>query len=105
GGAVTIAVDANKGRHAINPNIYGVAWASKADLQALNAPLNRMGGNAMTSYNWKMNAQNLGNDWFFESYPEKSGKPGEEADSFISSSKAGGAQPMITIPLIGWVAK
>ncbi|MBV9570956.1 MAG: glycoside hydrolase family 44 protein [Alphaproteobacteria bacterium] len=102
---VTIAIDASKNRHAIDPLIYGVAWASKSDLQALNAPLNRMGGNAMTSYNWAVNAQNLGNDWFFESYPEHSGKAGEEADTFISTTKAAGAQPMMTVPLIGWVAK
>lgn len=103
--AITILIDANKNRHAINPLIYGVAWASKSDLQALNAPLNRMGGNATTSYNWAVNAQNLGNDWFFESYPEQSGKAGEEADTFIANSKSAGAQPMITVPLIGWVAK
>jgi len=102
---VKIAVDASANRHSISPMIYGVAWASTADLAALNAPLNRMGGNATTSYNWKINAQNLGNDWFFESYPEQSAKSGEEADTFIANSRAAGAQSMITIPLIGWVAK
>ncbi|MBV8800408.1 MAG: glycoside hydrolase family 44 protein [Alphaproteobacteria bacterium] len=102
---VIISIDASKDRHAINPNIYGVAFASKADLIALNAPLNRMGGNATTSYNWKLNARNLGNDWYFESYPGENSTPGADADSFISATKSGGAQPMITIPLIGWVAK
>ncbi|HEX3652102.1 MAG TPA: glycoside hydrolase family 44 protein [Rhizomicrobium sp.] len=101
---VNITVDANANRHPISPLIYGVAWASTADLAALNAPLNRMGGNATTSYNWILNAQNLGNDWYFESYPEKSAKAGQEADTFIANSKAARAQPMITIPLIGWVA-
>src|SRR5690242_20460838 len=101
---VTIAIDANANRHAISPNIYGVAFASKVDLAALNAPLNRMGGNATTSYNWVLNARNLGNDWYFESYPGDSSKPGADADAFISDTKAAGAQPMITVPLIGWVA-
>ena len=69
-----IAIDTSLHRHSINPNIYGVAWAGKTDLLALNVPLNRMGGNATSSYNWAINAQNLGNDWYFESYPEQSGK-------------------------------
>ena len=38
---VTIAIDATANVHAINPQIYGVAFASKDDLIALNAPLNR----------------------------------------------------------------
>ncbi|HEY1637779.1 MAG TPA: glycoside hydrolase family 44 protein [Rhizomicrobium sp.] len=101
---VTIAIDASANRHAISPNIYGVAFASKADLGTLNAPLNRMGGNATTSYNWALNARNLGNDWYFESYPGDSSKPGADADAFIFDTKAAGAQPMITVPLIGWVA-
>jgi hypothetical protein len=103
---VTIAVDAAAGKHAINPNIYGVAFATPADLAALNAPLNRMGGNATSGYNWKQNATNLGNDWYFESYPQDGGgTPGASADQFISDTKGAGAQPMITIPLVGWVAK
>ncbi|HEY1962115.1 MAG TPA: hypothetical protein VGG69_06845, partial [Rhizomicrobium sp.] len=57
--AVTVAIDASARRHSINPNIYGIAWAGKADLLALNVPLNRMGGNATSSYNWANNAQNL----------------------------------------------
>ncbi len=103
--SVTIAIDARAHRHPIDPLIYGVAWASKADLIALNAPLNRMGGNAMSAYNWALNAQNLGNDWYFESYPQPSSTAGKEADTFVATSKSGGAQSMITVPLLGWVAK
>ena len=38
--AVNINVDAAANRHAINPNIYGVAHASTAQLNDLNSPLN-----------------------------------------------------------------
>ncbi|HEX3664493.1 MAG TPA: glycoside hydrolase family 44 protein [Rhizomicrobium sp.] len=103
-GTVTIAIDAKKNVHAINPQIYGVAFGSTADLTALNAPLNRMGGNSMTTYNWALNAENLDADWYFESYPQDSGVPGEQADTFVSDSKAANALPMLTVPLIGWVA-
>jgi len=102
--SVTVAVDATANVHSINPLIYGVAFASTEDLNALNAPLNRMGGNDMTDYNWVLNAQNLAQDWYFESYPQQSAVAGEEADTFVSDSKAAGAQPMLTVPLIGWVA-
>jgi hypothetical protein len=59
----------------------------------------------MTDYNWAVNAQNLAADWYFESYPQQSAVPGEEADTFITDTKAAGAQPMLTVPLMGWVAK
>lgn len=103
--AVTLAVDASAGRHPISPLIYGVAFASEADLAALNAPLNRSGGNNMSTYSYRHNAQNLDADYYFESYPQGSATPGAEADSFVSSSKAAGARPLLTVPLVGWVAK
>ncbi len=102
---LTIAIDANAGKHPISNLIYGVAFASKADLQALNAPLNRSGGNSMTDYNWAANAQNLASDWYFESYPQPGATPGAEADSFVADARAAGAQPMLTVPLIGMVAR
>jgi len=46
--AVTINVDAAANRHPISPNVYGVAFASAAQLADLNVPMNRSGGNAAT---------------------------------------------------------
>jgi hypothetical protein len=104
--AVTVTIDPTANRHAIDPMIYGVAFGSKSDLQKLNAPLNRMGGNSMTAYNWKQNATNLAQDWYFESYPQDGGGvAGALADSFVSDTKTENAQPMLTVPLAGWVAK
>ena len=99
-----ITVDAGANRHLISPLIYGVAFASSEQLQALNATLNRSGGNGATRYNWKLNATNHANDYFFESIGEASTVPGESADTFVAASKAGGAQPMLTVPMLGWVA-
>jgi hypothetical protein len=101
---VSISIDAARDVHPINPQIYGVAFGSTNDLLALNAPLNRMGGNSMTTYNWAQNAENLDADWYFESYPQQSSVAGEQADTFVSDSQAANAQPMLTVPLIGWVA-
>src|SRR5688572_22790326 len=65
--SVTITVDARAGRRPIDPNIYGVAHATTAQLNDLNVTLNRHGGNNTTRYNWQLNADNRGNDWYFES--------------------------------------
>ncbi|HEX8637959.1 MAG TPA: glycoside hydrolase family 44 protein [Pyrinomonadaceae bacterium] len=103
-GAVTISVDANLNRRAINPQIYGVAHATTAQLSELNAPLNRSGGNNTSRYNWQQNADNRGSDYYFESIPFAN-QPGEVGDSFIQNSKNANAQPMLTVPMIDWVAR
>lgn len=103
---VTVQVDAASGRHAISPLIYGVAFAPSSNvLWDLNVPLHRSGGNATTRYNWQLNATSHASDWYFESLPETSSAPGGDGDDFIQESKGGGAQAMLTIPIIGWVAK
>ncbi|MGO9203754.1 MAG: glycoside hydrolase family 44 protein [Limisphaerales bacterium] len=104
--AVAIVVDAQANRKPISPLIYGVAFAANSNqLADLNCPLHRSGGNNETRYNWQINAHNLDADWYFESYPDSSPAPGETADSFVANSKSGGAQPMITVPMIGWAPK
>ena len=103
--SLTIDVDAQSNRHAISPLIYGVAFANASQLADLNFTLNRSGGNNETRYNWLTNCHNIDADWYFESVDDGSSTPGAAADSFVSSSKSGGAQPMITIPMIEWAAK
>jgi hypothetical protein len=103
--SVSIGVNAATGLHAINPDIYGVAYGSTSDLSTLGATINRYGGNPASTYNWQLNADNRGSDWFFESIPDSSSVAGERGDSFISATKAAGAQADLTIPLLDWVAK
>lgn len=102
----TITVDAATSRHAIDPRIYGVAYGTSATLAELNAPLNRLGGNNTSRYNWKQNADNRGSDWFFESIGDASATAGERGDTFVATTRAAnvGAEPMITIPMVGYVA-
>jgi hypothetical protein len=102
---VTISIDVNAGRHRIDPNIYGVAHASAADLSDLNVALNRNGGNNTTRYNWQQNADNRGNDWYYESIADASAVAGERGDTFFSTSRSANAQAMLTVPTIDWVAK
>jgi PKD repeat protein len=103
--AVTITVDAAANRHPISPFVYGVAYGNAATLADLNAPLNRYGGNNASRYNWQQNADNRGSDWYFESIGDASSVPGERGDSFISTAKGAGAQAMVTVPTIDWVAR
>jgi hypothetical protein len=100
-----IYVDASLNRHAISPLIYGVAFASSNQLSDLNATLNRSGGNAQTRYNWQLNAKNHAADWYFESLKESTNTPGADADDLVANSKSAGAEPMMTIPMIGWMPK
>jgi hypothetical protein len=102
---VTVQVDAQANRHPISPLIYGLAFAGSNDLDTLNFTINRSGGNSETRYNWQINAHNLASDWYFESYPDASAIAGATADDLVANSEAAGAQPMITIPMIGWMPK
>jgi hypothetical protein len=102
---VAITVNAALNRHPINPLIYGVAFASASQLSELNATLNRSGGNSETRYNWQLNAHNHANDWYFQSLADSSATPGAESDNHVAASKSGGAEPMLTVPMIGWVPK
>jgi len=99
---VAVSVDATANQHPISPYIYGVAFGSAAQLSDLNAPANRWGGNSTTRYNWQTNSSNHASDWYFETIG--TGTPGQDADNFISDAKNNGAQPMITIPIIDWIA-
>ncbi len=102
----TVNVNANANRHAISPLIYGANWSDQATLSDLNLSVNRRGGNATSTYNWQINAANRAGDWYFESLGESDGSaPSAAPDAFITSTKAGGAQPLITIPMLDWMAK
>src|SRR5690349_14079187 len=103
--AATINVDAAANRHPISPYVYGVAYGDASTLPDLNCPIDRYGGNNTSRYNWQVNADNRGADWYFESIPEASSVAGERGDTFISSTQSAGARPMITIPMLDWVAR
>jgi hypothetical protein len=100
-------VDAKAGRHPISPNIYGFAYGAKSDLAATNFTMNRSGGNGTSTYNWQINAANHASDWYFESILDPPETPGYDGDSFISQTRIAnvGAQPLLTIPMINYLAK
>ena len=100
-----LSIDVAAQRRPISALIYGVNWASTRQLEELNAPLNRQGGNATSRYNWRENASNRARDWYFQSTPYADATPAESTDSFVRATHAAGAQSMVTIPTMGWVAR
>jgi hypothetical protein len=102
---VTVSVDAAANRHAIDPRVYGVHFASTAALLDLNATINRYGGNSSGRYNWLGNIDNRGGDYFFYSFPYSPRTSGAFMDEFIQRTKNGAAEPFLTMPMVGSVSK
>ncbi len=105
---VSIAVDPALDRRPISDLVYGVNFASPAQLAAVGYPLNRWGGNRTTRYNWQLDVDNSAADWFFTNYTGEDDPPnlpaGSSADLFLRDSRAARAEVVLTLPTIGRVA-
>lgn len=105
-----LVVDVSADRHAISPLIYGLNFAEPGLAAELRLPLNRWGGNATTTYNWKLDTINAGSDYFFSNVPNENNHVdqlpnGSTSDRFIEANRLTGTDSIITIPLIGWTPK
>jgi hypothetical protein len=96
-----LTVDAAAGQHPISSYIYGINFPSEAVAQAVRLPVARWGGNSTSRYNWQNNTTNTGSDWYFENIVDST----HTADAFIQQNIDTGTQTLLTMPLIGWVAK
>ena len=96
-----LSVDAASEQHAISPYIYGMNFASEALADDINLPVRRWGGNSTSRYNWQNDTTNTGSDWYFENVPEETNAAG----LFINQDRRTGTKTLMTVPLIGWVAK
>ena len=106
--AVSVTVDVLADRHFISPYVYGVNFPpSAAYITNSNTPLVRWGGNASSTYNWKLGTDNADNDYFWEDFGF--GALGNPADSdsaqFITDVKASGSRPLMTMAMLNWVAQ
>jgi hypothetical protein len=93
--------------HSISPYIYGFGTYLREDraqelIWELNPTIYRWGGNTSSRYNYKVNSWNSANDWYFHNY---SGGQTSIIDRFMSENREKGVSSMITIPMMGWVAK
>lgn len=105
-----LSVQCGEQGHAINPLIYGTAFvpryfSKKPEQFEIGATARRWGGNPASRYNWKLgNAWNTAADWFFSNV-NYTGEDGFSWKDFIRQNKEHGMRSVITIPLLGWVAK
>lgn len=113
GQPISLSVDANLNRKPISPLIYGINGygmngGDVAFMQGLGISVRRWGGNNVSRYNWQKDASNTASDWYFENtrmsdatnLPTDSG-----ANRFITNNKQAAANSIITMPMIGYVAK
>lgn len=102
---VTITVNATANRHPISPLIYGLNFGTADMLRDLHVPINRSGGNTASTYNWRIDAHNTGQDWFFESLPTDAKDIYQYNERFVALTREAHAAPMVTIPMAGRVAR
>jgi hypothetical protein len=105
GAPMTIEIDAAAARHPISPLIYGASFASPAVARDLGLALDRSGGDSASLYNWRAEYRGAGRDWFFESVPIAPTETAQYGHRFVDLARAGGAEPIITVPMTGWAAR
>lgn len=110
GSGPAITIDAASSRHTISDDIYGMNFVDEALAAELRLPVRRRGGNSTSRYNWLNDTYNTGSDWYFENIPENNSNTstlpnGSAADRFVEQDRRTGTKSLLTIPLIGWVAK
>jgi hypothetical protein len=101
---VVMRIDCTAKPLKISPLIYGIAYYPGTDSSpaqwGLGATARRFGGNSSSRYNWELGVWNLDADWFFENKPAP--KPWEQ---FFDDNRAHDVASVITVPMLGWVAK
>ena len=106
--AVAVTVDPTLDRRPISDLVYGVNFATPAQLADVGYTLNRWGGNGTTRFNWQLDVHNSAFDWFYFNYAAgndpQSLPAGSEADRFMIESRTAGAEVVLTLPTIGRVA-
>jgi hypothetical protein len=104
----SVVVDAKSQLTPISPGIYGVAFSSDDSMQV--AALNRWGGDAVSSYNWKIDVSNSGGDWNCANYQGRFTSPTPDSslstssDQFVHYNITKHADTLMTIPISGWVS-
>ena len=108
GTSVTVTVDVLANRHTISPYIYGGSYPeSAAKVTDSGLSLVRWGGNATSTYNWQLHTYNADADWYWEDFTSEGFSNGDDADSvqFVKDVLSAGSHPLMTMPMLGYVAK
>ncbi|HTA90076.1 MAG TPA: glycoside hydrolase family 44 protein [Polyangiaceae bacterium] len=109
-----LQVDVCANRHVISPDIYGVTfWFAAGDTLAPNMqfakdiglPLNRLGGDATTRYNWQVDSSNAGFDFYFMGGSGATPVPGASNDALVTTNQSFSAKTVMTVPIIDYINK
>ncbi len=102
-----LTIDATHPGAAIDPGVYGASFPTPAFAAAANISLSRWGGNTTTSYDYRSDFWNLGNDWYFENYKSKDSAAASPSalDDLVTTAAATSERAAVTVPVLGWVAK
>ncbi|PKL91424.1 MAG: hypothetical protein CVV21_07520 [Candidatus Goldiibacteriota bacterium HGW-Goldbacteria-1] len=112
--SASITIDTLNARGTISPLIYGTNQQMQGNE---NLTCMRFGGNRVTGYNWENNASNAGSDWYHSSDTfmctslenpvsdyDCANVPGAVLNNFIDYCITRGYEPLITLPMAGYVA-
>ncbi|WP_020473988.1 glycoside hydrolase family 44 protein [Zavarzinella formosa] len=92
--------------HMIPDGIYGVCDLPGEKVSRYGIPITRWGGNRTSRFNWKINADSAGKDWFFKNGGQSISDMSDSAYvKFIRQNQQAGATAYLTIPMLGYVAK
>jgi len=104
--SVNVTVDVLSNRHRISPYVYGVNYPPDTNyIQSTGATTVRWGGNATSRYNWKNFDTNAASDWYFQNRPAGDPPLYQDSTQFVSNVAAAGGFPIMTMPMLPWVAK
>jgi hypothetical protein len=109
GGELAISVEPSKVIRPISRWVYGINSQKIGDTRAT---VRRNGGNRGTAYNWEINASNAGKDYQHNSddWPcttmdyRDCDAPGAQFIDFIRQNALAGADSIVTVPMLDWVA-
>jgi hypothetical protein len=106
--AVNVTINTLANRHAISPYVYGGAFPKDAPaITDSGLSVVRWGGNAASTYNWKLFTDNADNDYYFEDFTFGALNNAADSDStqFIKDVKTAGSLPLMTMVMLPWVAQ
>ena len=105
---VNVTVDVLKNRHMISAYIYGGAFPDDAASITDSAlSVVRWGGNATSTYNWKLGTNNADNDWYFEDFAfgALNNSADSESTQFIKDVHTAGSNALMTMVMLPCVAQ
>jgi Glycoside hydrolase family 44 len=105
GAGIQATISVLSDRHTISPYVYGGSYpASAAAITDSGLSVVRWGGNATSTYNWKLGTNNADFDWYFEDF-NYSEIGDSDSVKYINDVKAAGSAPLMTMVMLPWVAQ